>query len=179
MSSSKSPLDKFDLLVKMFGWTQLLIITAAICIPSIIIGLQYSQDKCVVGDVWNIRLDEWLLLSSLVQLVTIISFLPNVCCAWNHWCIKLVPLTLIVILLCIFILGVFLISLSNLSNCLHDSLFVMSVIEIIFVGIFISTYIIYQLASCCKCKCGSVFDSNSDEFSDDDDDISWFRNSVV
>lgn len=65
-------------------------------------------------------------------------------------------------------------SLSNLSNCLHDSLFVMSVIEICFVGIFITIYSIYQFATCCKCNCGTVFETNSDEFSDDDD-ISWFR----
>lgn len=105
MSSSKSPLDKVDLLVKMFGWTQLLIITVAICIPSIIIGLQYSGDSCVVGDVWNIRLDEWLLFASLFQLVTIISFLPNVCCTWKHWCIRLVPFILMIILFLLFALG--------------------------------------------------------------------------
>jgi hypothetical protein len=175
MPPSKSPLDKVDLLLKMFGWTQLLIITVAICIPSIIIGLQYSGDKCVIGDLWNIRLDEWLLIASLFQIITIVSFLPNVCCAWKHWCTKLVPFMFIIILFFCFALGIILVSLSNLSNCLHDSLFVMSVIEITFIGIFISTYSIYQFASCCKCKCGSVFDNDDEQFSDDDDVSWWFK----
>ena len=173
VETSKSPLDKVDLLLKMFAWTQLLIITVAICIPSIIISLQYSGDQCVIGDVWNIRIDEWLLLSSLFQLVTIISFLPSVCCTLKHWATKIFTIIFMIILFLCLILGIFLISLSNLTTCLHDSLYVMSIIEICFIGIFIMSYAMYNISTYCKCKCGTVFDNNEDQHTDDED-ISWF-----
>ena len=178
--STKSPLDKADMLFKMFVWTQVLIITVAICIPGIIISLQYSGDQCVVGKLWNVRLDEWLLIASMVQLVSIISFLPTVCCVWKHWCSKLIPLSLILILLLCLGLGIFLMAVSDLSACGHDSLFVMSVIEIIFIGIFITVYSVVQIRSYFSCNCCNISDSdNNDLYTDDEEDLSWFRKKTM
>ena len=64
---------------------------------------------------------------------------------------------------------------SDLSGCSHDSLLVMSIVEMVFIGIFVTTYFVIKIMSCYRCKCGSVFDHNNDIYSDSDDDISWFK----
>ena len=97
--------DKLDLIIKMLAWILVLIITVAICIPSVILSLQYSGDQCVIGHLWNVKLDQWLLVSALIQFLTIISFLPTVCCVWNNICLKFIPLTFILTLLLCFGLG--------------------------------------------------------------------------
>ena len=152
---SKSPLDKVDHVVKMFIWTQVLIITVALCIPSIIIALQYSGDTCVIGEIWNVRLDEWLLVAALLQLISIISFLPSVCCVWKHCCSRMIPLILIGALMIWIGLGIFILTQSDLNSCQHDSLFVMSVIETSFICVFIIIYAMVQIYSCCYCNCCS------------------------
>lgn len=205
--STKSPLDKVDLIFKMFMWTQVLIITVAICIPSIIISLQYSGDECVIKNGWNIKLDEWLLVAALFQIVSIISFLPTVCCIWKHCCSKLIPLIFIILLTAWAGIGVFVIAESNLSTCTHDSLFVMSVIEAAFIFISMAVYTFIQIYSCCYCNCcnsnnnnNNINDDtekncnfcglcsfgrtdspqrNSNSDNDNEDDLNWFRQQSI
>lgn len=181
---TKSPVDKAAVLLKMFIWIQVLIVTVAICIPGIIISLQYSGDPCVSAKQWNIRLDEWLLISSLMHLISLISFLPSICCVWQNICSKIVPLILVIILGLWGALGAYVISVSDLTTCSHDSLWVMSIIELVFIGIFLTVYCIVQFYSCCSCSnsctvnfCGwsSSNESLVDAVTEDEEVKEWFR----
>jgi hypothetical protein len=185
---TKSPVDKAALLFKMFIWMQVLIITVAFCIPGIIISLQYSKDPCVVGKQWNIRLDEWLLISALMHLLSLISFLPSICCVWRNICSKIVPLILVTVLGLWGVLGAYVMTVSNLTDCDHDSLWVMSIIEIVFIGIFILVYCIVQFYSCCSCSksCSAKFcgwcaqsESLSESLTDDEEVIEWLRKTGI
>lgn len=149
---NKNPLDKVDSLKNMVVWTQVLLITVAFCIPGIIISLQYSTDECVKKSVINVELDQWLLIAAICHMIVIISFLPVVCCVWKHKCIRLIPLIFISLLTIWGSIGVYLIIESNLNNCSHDSLWIMSLIEIIFLFGFISIYIAIQINSWYLCS---------------------------
>ena len=186
---TKDPVDKLTLLFKMLIWLLVLIITVAICIPGIIISLQYSGDPCIIGKQWNVRLDEWLLISSLFHLVSLISFLPSICCVWKNMCSKIIPLIFVILLGVWACGGIFVMTVSDLSSCSHDSLWVMSIIELVFVGIFIITYSSVQFYSCCSCEnvsccklCGWCTDDDplSINSTDDDEDIAeWFKHTGV
>lgn len=191
---NKNPLDKVDSLKNMVVWTQVLLITVAICIPGIIISLQYSTDECVKKSVVNIELDEWLLIAAICHLFVIISFLPVVCCVWKHKCIRVIPLVFICMLFIWGTIGTYLIIESDLNNCSHDSLWIMSLIEIIFVFGFIAIYVAIQInscfsdssssqqntsKSCCGCCGFDVFKNTtqtSQTDSDDEESVKWLLN---
>ena len=182
---SKNPVDKATLLLKMLIWLLVLIITVAICIPGIIISLQYSGDPCIVGKQWNVRLDEWLLISALFHLVSLISFLPSICCVWKNMCSKIIPLIFVILLGIWACGGIFVMTISDLSSCSHDSLWVMSIIELVFVGIFIIIYSSVQFYSCCSCQdiscCNFCGWCNNDDplditSSNEDEDVAeWYK----
>ena len=185
---SKSPVDKAELLLKMFIWIQVLIITVAICIPGIIISLQYAGDPCVVGKQWNIRLDEWLLVSALMHLISLISFLPSICCVWKNMCSKIIPLIFVIVLGVWGAAGIYVMTVSDLTTCTHDSLWVMSIIELVFIGVFLITYSSVQFYSCCSCNNVSCCNfcrwcSDEDPMSinsnEEEDVIEWFRQTGI
>jgi hypothetical protein len=181
---TKNPLDKGELLIKILLWVQVLIITVAISIPGIVISLQYLGDSCVVGKQWNIRLDEWLFIASLLHMVSLVSFLPSICCVWKGVCSRIVPLIFIIVLGLWGVLGVYILAVSDLSSCTHNSLWMMSIMDIIFIGIFISVYSIIQFYSCCTCKCNfcnwwTENDPLSLTNSDDDDLAEWLKQTSI
>jgi membrane protease YdiL (CAAX protease family) len=100
----------------------------------------------------NVQLDLWLLVSGLSQLIVVMSFLPTVCCLWRHWCSKLIPFFLIFFLTAWGVLGVYVITQSDLSKCEHDSLWVMALVDLIFLFANVTVYYgsqIYGL-NCCN-----------------------------
>lgn len=80
---------------------------------------------------------------------------------------------------------------SDLNNCSHDSLWIMTLIEIIFVFGFIAIYIAIQINSCCadssttsnsKSCCGccsfdNIFKSSTQTDEEDDEEtVRWLLN---
>lgn len=160
--------SKLFLVFKMVIWLQVFIISAAICIPSMIVALQYSDDGCVKSLDINVELDLWLLISSILQLTVVFSFLPTVCCLWRHWCSKAIPFLLVFILLSWGCFGIYIIVKSDLSKCDHESLWVMALIDLVFVFGHVVVYFGSQIygIKCCGAKCCG----NSSELGESDNE---------
>ena len=134
-----------------------------------------------------------------MQYLTIITFLPIVCCVWRHCCARFIPLFLILVLTAWGGLGTYLIVMSNLSHCEHDSLWVMALVELLFIFTCVTIYFIIQIYSACSCessgcgRCGrsckkmcavfAVFNCCQENANytilSEDEDVSWIRQNNI
>lgn len=147
--------SKIGYLLKMLGWTQVLMISCAFFIPGIIISMQYFADDCVTSNNLNVRLDEWLFVGAIMQFAVVVSFLPTVCCVWKHWFPRVISLAMVVVLNAWAAIGIYLMVVSNLTKCNHESLWWMSLFEIIYILVFVFIYYGVQLYSIFQESCGN------------------------
>lgn len=135
---------------KVIVWTLVFILNTGLCIPGIVISLQYKNDTCVTKTSnWNVFLDWWLLASAIFQFAIAFMTLPCVCFHFE----KVQAFRTFIIITDIIIglstaLGIFLVAKSDLGSCQHDSLWVMSIVFIVTILLWITFQIVYGIIKC-------------------------------
>jgi hypothetical protein len=141
--------------LKLIGWILIFIPNSALCIAGFIISLQYHNDSCVTQtNYWNIFLDYWLLFGSFYQFSMIFMTLPCVCYHFKNENVFPRFLLLSNILMTGWIsFGIFLVVKSDLKTCQHDSLWAMSIIFMVIIGLWITVQCVYAIIKSVKCSC--------------------------
>ena len=140
---------KCNFILKVVLWCVIFIVNLGITLPGVIIAVQYQYDTCVTKtSFWNLFLDNWLLCGSIFHMVLPFLALPCVCHHFKTCVFQTFLMICDVILLGLLILGIFLAMRSDLRTCEHDSLWVMSMIFMVIIGIHLvlqTVYVIVQL----------------------------------
>lgn len=143
---------KVNFLGKVVLWIGVFAVNSAICLPGIIIALQYRKDTCVTNTTtYNLLLDWWLLLGSMFQYSTIFMMLPCVCFVLQTKMYRIFQIITNLLIGIWIAIGIFLVSKSDLQSCEHDSLWVMSLAFIIVYGVwlvFLLSWVIVKNVDC-------------------------------
>jgi hypothetical protein len=134
--------EKLSRIGRVTSWILVFIIIILISVPGIVVSIQYSKDACVTNSKLNIELDEWLLIASFAYIVIILTFLPWACCRLRKIWFRLLFVFLSLLVTVWGIIGVYLLVNSNLK-CGHDSLWVVSLVNLTSVGLFILCLTMY------------------------------------
>lgn len=129
MTSKKTEKRLFliSVLGKAVMWIGIFAVNSAICLPGVIISLQYRDDSCVTNtNTYNVLLDGWLLTGSMFQYSTIFMMLPCVCLALKSRTYQVFQLITNGLIAVWIGFGIFLVAKSDLHTCEHDSLWIMS-----------------------------------------------------
>jgi hypothetical protein len=140
---------------KLIAWIMVFVPNTALCLAGLVISLQYQYDTCVTDtNYWNVFLDYWLLFVSLFQFSLIFMALPFVCYHFkNENIFPRFLLTFNMIMTVCIGFGIFLAVKSDLKDCKHDSLWAMSIVFMILIGIWIIVQGVHTLIKTVTCLC--------------------------
>jgi len=170
---------KINFIGKIVFWFVIFVVNSALCLPGIIISLQYRNDICVTKTgYFNVFLDWWLLIGSLYQFFIVFMTLPYVCFNLKNKAFRVFMWISNALLTSWIGLGIFLVIKSDLRKCQHDSLWLMSMIYIIIVGIVIFIQVFYTIVKKFSNRVRSEEPSYHELWSGQRQDISLFEEEI-
>lgn len=144
--------EKISRIGRVLTWILVFIIVSVISLPGIIISLQYSKDECVTKTSLNVELDEWLLIASFSYMFIVILFMPWACCRLRKLWFRILFIFLSLLVTAWASIGVYLLVHSDLEKCAHDSLWIVSLVNLTSVGLFIMCLTMYVIYIYCRYK---------------------------
>ena len=139
---------KFDVAVKLFVWFIAFLLNMALSIPGIVIALQYRNDNCITEtSIYNVYLDRWLFFSSVFELICMFIALPYVFVRCSQQCMRATLFLCNLIFVVLITIGIYLLVMSDLVTCEHDTLWAISVVWVIITSAWIVSNILYILVS--------------------------------
>ena len=143
---------KVKLLFQGLLWMFCYLAVLAYCIPGIVIAVQYSEDKCVTSNLFNLELDIWLMIGCCYMIGYMMVTLCALCSIRSSRRFYLYYGISHALFFIWLLLGMYLEIKSSL-NCPHDSLWAMSIAFscITFVFLAIEFFIYFCAYRCCTC----------------------------
>lgn len=143
--------SKAERCLRVAKWFLSFFVILIVSLPGIIISIQYSTDTCVTKTNYvNIELDEWLLAASFGYIFITLLYLPCVCCKVRKRWFRISIVLFSVVGILWGALGIYLVCNSDLKNCTHDSLWIMTLVSLTSLGFFILIELVYALFLICR-----------------------------
>ena len=145
---------KVNFLGKVVMWIGIFAVNSAVCLPGVIISIQYRNDSCVTNtNTYNVLLDWWLFAGSMFQYSTILMMLPCVCLVLSGRTYRIFQVITNGLVAVWIGLGIFLVAKSDLHTCQHDSLWIMSLVFITVYGLWTLFLVLWLVLKNVECDC--------------------------
>ena len=153
--------NKAERALRIVKWTLSFIVISIVSLPGIIISLQYRKDDYITNTNYiNVELDEWILIASFGYIIMTFSFIPCVCCKVRKRYFRTGIVLYTLIGMAWAGIGTYLMINSDLKSCSHDSLWIVSLVNLTSLGFFVLIELMYGLYLICRWKQRQILTPN-------------------
>ena len=150
--------DKFNRLWDLGVWIIAFLISMALCLPGIIISIQYSTDACVrKSGAINLALDGWLFIACMFVFIYMIIWLLFICTRVADRVFKCYWIVIHCLQIAWYSIGIYLI-VNSTMECEHNSLWEMAVAYCALMG---TAWVIETVMMILKWCCNNSFNSSN------------------